>query len=479
VLEAGDYVAERDMTSDEIVMTARLYKSSGLQVVNPDGAAADETGSFPVLQGYCVGGGGTVNNAICFQMTDARLERWHRLGFPIDGPTLRAAYAAVATELGIQPVSAALSEAAHLNPAGQFLKAFGPAKKPNVADPPEHGLYECLVNLTNCQGLGLCNTGCGNERKRNALQVYLPRANDSGCEIVANAKVTDFKLSPGGSRVESLIANIGGQRRELVADEFILCAGAVASSALLLSAPELRRKFEDQGIPVGKRFSANVGSPLFVRFNRVLHHAPSLQISHYYLPPTGAGFIIESWYAPPGTIATAMPGFFEDHWQRVLDYAKTITAAPLVGTAANGRVSIDKKGRTRVELPIGSEDLASIREGTATLAQAFLDSGDAGLVEVVAGTSLGFPIRSKNDVQRYREHVQSPKQLRLGTGHPQGGNAMSSDPSISVVDEKFRVRPFDNLRVCDASVFPEVAGVNPQWTVMAIAHECARFLAEA
>jgi choline dehydrogenase-like flavoprotein len=450
-----------------------------LQVVNPDGAAADETGSFPVLQGYCVGGGGTVNNAICYQMTDARLERWHRLGFPIDGPTLRAAYAAVASDLNIQPVSAALSEAAHLNPAGQFLKAFGPAKKPNVADPPEHGLYECLVNLTNCQGLGLCNTGCGNERKRNALQVYLPRANDGGCEIVANAKVTDFKLSPGGSRIESLIANIGGQRRELVADEFVLCAGAVASSALLLSAPELRRKFEDQGIPVGKRFSANVGSPLFVRFNRVLHHAPSLQISHYYLPPTGAGFIIESWYAPPGTIATAMPGFFEDHWQRVLDYAKTITAAPLVGTAANGRVSIDKKGRTRVELPIGSEDLASIREGTATLAQAFLDSGDAGLVEVVAGTSLGFPIRSKNDVQRYREHVQSPKQLRLGTGHPQGGNAMSSDPSISVVDEKFRVRPFDNLRLCDASVFPEVAGVNPQWTVMAIAHECARFLAEA
>ena len=142
-------------------------------------------------------------------------------------------------------------------------------------------------------------------------------------------------------------------------------------------------------------------------------------------------------------------------------------------------MSIDKTGRPGVELPIGSDDLASIREGTATLAQAFLDSGDAGLVEVLAGTSLGFPIRSKADVQRYREHVKSPKQLRLGTGHPQGGNAMSSDPSISVVDEKFRVRPFDNLRVCDASVFPEVAGVNPQWTVMAVAHECARLLAQA
>jgi choline dehydrogenase-like flavoprotein len=479
VLEAGDYVAERDMTSDELVMTARLYKSSGLQIVNPDGVAAEETGSFPVLQGYCVGGGGAVNNAICFQLPEARLKGWHRLGFPIEGPALRAAYAAVAQDLGIKPASAAVSDPAQLNPVGQFLKAFGPSKKPAVSEPPDQGLYECLVNLAGCEGLGLCNTGCGAERKQNALQVYLPSASERGCEIVAGANVIDFKLAPGGARVESLIANIGGQRRELFADEFIVCAGAVASSALLLSAPDLRRKLEDQGIPVGKRFSANVGSPLFARFDSVLHHAPSLQISHYYLPPSGRGFIIESWYAPPGTIATAMPGYFEEHWQRTLDYAKTVTAAPLVGTAANGRVSIDKKGRTRIELPIGAEDLASLREGTELLAQAFLDAGDVRLVEVIAGTSLGFSIRSKNDIQRYREHVKSPKQLRLGTGHPQGGNAMSTDPSISVVDEKFRVRPFDNLRLCDASVFPETAGVNPQWTVMAIAHECARLLARA
>ena len=37
----------------------------------------------------------------------------------------------------------------------------------------------------------------------------------------------------------------------------------------------------------------------------------------------------------------------------------------------------------------------------------------------------------------------------------------------------FRVRGIENLRVCDGSVFPAVAGVNPQWTIFALAHLCA------
>lgn len=67
--------------------------------------------------------------------------------------------------------------------------------------------------------------------------------------------------------------------------------------------------------------------------------------------------------------------------------------------------------------------------------------------------------------------------LSVGTGHPQGGNAMSNDSAIGVVDDQFRLHGFSNLRICDGSIFPDSAGVNPQWTIMALAHECARVLA--
>jgi choline dehydrogenase-like flavoprotein len=49
---------------------------------------------------------------------------------------------------------------------------------------------------------------------------------------------------------------------------------------------------------------------------------------------------------------------------------------------------------------------------------------------------------------------------------------MSMQP-IGVVSADFRVRGVKNLRVCDGSVFPDSACVNPQWTIMALAEICA------
>lgn len=62
-----------------------------------------------------------------------------------------------------------------------------------------------------------------------------------------------------------------------------------------------------------------------------------------------------------------------------------------------------------------------------------------------------------------------PKNLLLGSAHPQSGNRMGTNPVDSVVDSNCVVHGLRNLFVCDASVFPTSVGVNPQITVMAIA----------
>jgi choline dehydrogenase-like flavoprotein len=476
LLEAGPYVAERDMSTDDLAMTARLYKRSGLQVANEVGSEEALSGAVSVLQGACVGGGGTVNNAICFQLPQSQLDRWHEVGFPIDTPSMREAYQETARELEIKPMSESTT---FFNPASRFLGGLGQARKPRVDEPPSSGLWENLVNLKECQGLGLCNSGCGSERKRNAMQVHLPLALKRDCHLVPNARVVDIQLSDraadGTREVTSLGVDIEGTQVTVRAKEFILCAGAVASSALLLAASDVRQVIRERNLPVGRRFCANVGSPVFAFFDQVVHPRPSLQISHYFMPEDGAGFIIESWYAPPGTLALAMPGYFEDHWQRMLGYARAVVAAPLVGSSPLGTITLDGQGRPRITLPL-AQDLKRLQRGIATVARAFLASTDLSPTEIVAGTRLGFRIRDEADVQAFTDVLTSPAQLRLGTGHPQGGNAMSTDPALSVVDEHFRVRGIPNLRVCDASVFPEVAGVNPQWTVMALAHHCGRLM---
>ena len=55
------------------------------------------------------------------------------------------------------------------------------------------------------------------------------------------------------------------------------------------------------------------------------------------------------------------------------------------------------------------------------------------------------------------------------SAHPQGGNPISADARLGAVDPSLRVHGFENLFVCDASVFPSCIGVPPIHTIMALA----------
>jgi choline dehydrogenase-like flavoprotein len=48
---------------------------------------------------------------------------------------------------------------------------------------------------------------------------------------------------------------------------------------------------------------------------------------------------------------------------------------------------------------------------------------------------------------------------------------------LGVVNADFRVHGFDNLYVCDASVIPSSLQVNPQLTIMGLAHYAATRIA--
>ncbi len=115
------------------------------------------------------------------------------------------------------------------------------------------------------------------------------------------------------------------------------------------------------------------------------------------------------------------------------------------------------------------------------LANSFLQGGAN---VALAGFADGFEMFSAADVTRFDKELKRLEtdatlryKLTVGTGHPMGGNAMSDDPSIGVVGKDFRVKGVDNLRVCDGSVFPMSTAVNPQWTIMAMAHLCAETMA--
>jgi choline dehydrogenase-like flavoprotein len=68
---------------------------------------------------------------------------------------------------------------------------------------------------------------------------------------------------------------------------------------------------------------------------------------------------------------------------------------------------------------------------------------------------------------------------RVVSAHVMGGCAMGSDEKSSVVNADGRHHRFDNLSVCDGSLFPTSLGANPQLTIYGLVARQASRLAAA
>ena len=67
----------------------------------------------------------------------------------------------------------------------------------------------------------------------------------------------------------------------------------------------------------------------------------------------------------------------------------------------------------------------------------------------------------------------SGKRYECTSQHPLGTCRMSADARTGVVDPRGKVWTTDNVWIADGSIVPTSLGVNPQITVMAMAHRVA------
>jgi choline dehydrogenase-like flavoprotein len=459
VLERGEYVEPREFNESEIEMIGRLYADGLMQQT--------EDWRFTILQGNCVGGSTTVNNAVCFPPPERVLDAWndpflHDAG--IDREELARSIAAVESLLTVQPqADAPLNNSAPIYMEGvENLGAEAEGLSVGVVN----------ANIDGCYGSGYCNIGCRWGKKLSMLETALPRAQAEGpgkVRILAECEVERiFALSGRPKHVTDLRCRFpDGRAVRVKADSYVLSAGAVASSYLLQQSGIAR------DLPVGEGFSANMGAPLTAEFDgEPIRAYEGLQISHYGLPGPESGFVFETWFNPPVSQALNMPGWFEQHAETMASYDHLMAVGVLVGTASNGRVKRALTGGPGVSFQPRAEDLQKLADGMKLLGKA-LFAADPKPVRLMANTWAGDEFHSVEELDRLDAICQDPDYISLGTGHPQGGNALGRDRRRGVVDDEFRVHGFDNLHVCDASVFPTSLTVNPQLTVMSLAHYAA------
>ena len=458
VLERGPHVPPSQMTEDEMEMFARLYSDGALQL--------SRDFEFQVMQGRCVGGSTTVNNAVCLEPSAPTKDEWKRLVPKLDLTELDQAFAEVKRFLQVskQPDKVVTAAATQL---ARGLERSG--RRVERVD----------ANIKGCFGCGYCNSGCAYGKKLSMLDsVLLWGQQRFGDRLRILSECEARRIARRGGRAHAVMCRLSDGRRLRVSarDKVIVSAGAIASSRLL-------QRSLIAGRQAGRGLTFNLRTALAARFPRAVDSWAGLQMTDAHRPDGRTPWMIESWSVPVVSQALAMPGWFGDHERNMKGLRRIGWAGVLVGAQTSGRVR-------RLPLPWddsefefkpGEPDLTALKDAFQAAAEALFE---AGAEEVMVSTHRRLSVSRngggpKHAAREFRDRLDrfvddSSDMLNMGSSHPQGGNRMSDGPESGVVDADCRVHGYRNLYTCDASVFPTSVTVNPQLTVMALAEYAAR-----
>lgn len=456
MIERGRHVEPDRFSENEMEMISQLYADGALQL--------SRDFRFQVLQGNCVGGTTVVNNAVCFDLPKRVFDRWNDpqgLSAGLDEKRLYDSFVWLRQFLKIstQPDNVPYRNLS----AGGDLFYEGCKKLGLDVHPSACGVVD--ANISGCLGCGYCNIGCRYGKKLSMLDAVLPEAQrTSGAgqlHIVAGCEVEKIC---GGKTISHLIGRFrNGRAVKITGNKFIVSAGAVSSSILLMKSGVAIGK-------AGKRLSFNMGSPITAAFDKIINAYDGLQITHYLKRSEGDGFVLETWFNPPTAQAVNMPGWFEDHFNNMRRFNKLACVGVLVGTESNAEVRLAGLTGREIKYVPTKNDFEKLLNGLMLAGDIFFA---AGAKSIMPNSFKFYEFFNQREWRTLPEKIKTNADIGLGTGHPQGGNAMSMRKDIGVVDHRFKVYGYDNLFICDASVFPSSVGVNPQLTVMALAHYAA------
>jgi len=444
IVEAGERLDPTTFEHDELSMFVRAYKHSGLQGTKDHDSL--------IVQGATVGGSTVINNAIFMRADlDRVLRDWAAAGAPVERAPLEAAYAEIEHALHVTDMPPDLANRG----ANVFLDGCEAIGIPgNLL---RHNREECIA-------CGWCNYGCRWNRKTSMLVTYIPWAEARGAQVLDRCE--DVEVTVSGGRATGVRFRRDGRAHAIDADRVVVCAGAIGSSGVLL------RSGIDLGGRVGRGLHLLGG--LFVTAEMEDPVDGFDGIGLCAIAHAGEDIVIESYFAPPLVFSLRLGGWFASHFNRMLRYRHFVDGGAMVGTDPSGVVSLNHKGQVEIDFSFSDRDLARLIAGTKTLARIYLGGG---ALRVFPSSYEHLEIAGEDDLGLLDERIKRPDDFSLGSAHPQGGNAMSEDPSRGVVGMDFRVHGHESLYVADASVFPTNIWANCQATVMAMAHHAASFVA--
>ena len=482
VVEAGPFLDEAHLPTDELDAYSRVYLNHGL-LTTWDGAVT-------MLAGTAVGGGTLVNWMTSIRPPAEVREEWARdHGIDgIDGQAFDDDLAAIERAQGV-------AEATVIPPKDEMILR-GAAALGWEAAPTRR-------NATDCGDCGSCPFGCPRGAKQSTLRVQLARAAAAGARIVDRTRVTKVLIEGGravGVEGQALVVDQDGtpipletdpyrpRTRRLVvrAPQVVIAAGALRTPTILLGSgiehAGIGRHLRLHPVPV----LAGLFDEPIEMWRGTMQAARSLE----FIRADGErnGYVIESAPGHPGLIALALP------WEGTDAHAELLHAighvAPLIAVTRDGgegRVRRLGDGRTRIDYRLDARGVATLRHGLVAMAGIARAAGARRLL--AAGTpprwhgTEGFaPGAEARQFAVFEDALRSfdfaPNRGSVFSAHQMGTVRMGAradhpcDPAGRVRTAAGVVIP--GLYVGDGSLFPTGLGVNPMITIMALARRVAR-----
>ena len=485
VLEAGPFVDEGAMPTDELDAYSRLYLNHGL--------LATWDAAILLLAGSGVGGGTLVNWMTTIAPPASVREAWrrdHGLDGLHDGGPWTADVTALEAEL-------AVSESTWIPPKDDAVLR-GAAELGWQAAPIRR-------NSPGCDDCGSCAFGCRRGAKRSGIRAHLATAFLAGARIVPRVRVTRVLLEgrravgveglalmpdprtgepvpdpevPGGVRVRTL---------RVRAPQVVVAAGALRTPAIL----------ERSGLrhpSIGRYLRIHPVSGVLTRMSTPVElwrgTMQGARCDEFVIGTADReGYVIESAPGHPGLLAQAVP------WEDAAAHAALMADARHVGAfvaitrdGGEGRTSVTRAGGVRIDYRLDRVGVATLRHAVASMARMARASGALDIM--VPGTRPAW-FRSGDaaaGAAAFEEYVDglatfdfSPNRGTVFSAHQMGTARMGTRPRDHPCDPDGRVRVgarddtvVGGLYVADSSLFPTGLGVNPMLTVMALARRVAR-----
>lgn len=469
IIEAGGHYPSSRITHEEARMTARLFKDGALQTTSDR--------DIIVFQGRVVGGSTVINNGICLRMKHAGLvhpdaedvyETWSKLGAPISEADLALSYEAVEQALEVSEIDriTGRKNGPHLIDGWNKYAA-------QSNDPMDHKAVTAWFRKnygpqsadSECVYCGYCNTGCPYGRKKAMPESFLTHATsdvrDKPARILDRAEAIEILWDKGanGKRIARAVEiRLGNGLKRIIRARkgVVVAAGALASSKLLYNSGILQS---------GTNISLNIACPVVA----LMPEGMNMNVWNEDQMATyvdRGDFLIESHFQPPMSMATLVPGWFEDHYERMKNYNRLVSAGVLFPADRLGYMDNGK-----LKLKIGENELSLLRRALATMTKVhFLNGAIEVYPALLRGQTLTSDMTHDEIDVFYEKAIVEPDDVVLSSSHPHGGNAINIDPDKGVVDINQRVHNTTNCYVADASVMPSCIRVNAQLTTMAMAH---------